>query len=531
MSNNEKKPISVHFGDAARTGLLQGATLASKAISATFGPQGGIVILEKSTGHIAPTSDGVTVAREVRPGGGLTSMGAAMVREACLKVEEIAGDGTTTTAVMVEAGIAKGVKLVTAGHCPQEIKRQIDEARAVAVEVLQEMAQPVTTEDMIKRVALIASNGDADVAGALAKGCMIAGTNGTVSIEDGVSTEIEIETKEGLELKSGFVSESFANGKMEVVLESPLVAIVNEGLQTVEDVQAVMEEASQWPNNHLLIFAPFIEGQAKSTMVMNHTKGIVQSCAVNVPGMHNWKMQYMKDIAAVSGATVVDKDAGMTHKGTFDATWFGSVKQAIISKEKTVLEAFEEADDTITERVTELKNLIDGSTSDYDRDRYRENMAALDGGLVLIRVGGVTESEMKERRGRIEDALGAVRGALEDGIIPGAGNGLLIAAQIIEQESEGRAGWEIVADMLRAPFYTLAEKGDTHGQVAEFQTSQVNMWEYEGWDPVLGQTRNLLQEPSIVDSARMATASITAAASVAGTMLTAEAALTWVRSK
>jgi len=383
---------------------------------------------------------------------------------------------------------------------------------------------------MVRCVALIAANGDEDVAAALATGCMAAGTNGTVTIEDGVSTGIEIEMKEGLEIDSGFVTDTFANGKTEVTLEAPLVAIINQGLSTVEDVQAVMEEASQWPNNHLLLFAPYIEGPAKATMAMNHKKGVVQCCAVNVPGFQNWKLQYMKDIAAVSGATLIDKDAGLKHTGSFDATWFGSVKKAVISSKKTTLESFEEADETISERIRELKGLAAGSTSDYDRDRFNENAAGLDGGLVIVRVGGATEMEMKERRGRIEDALGAVRGALEDGILPGAGNGLLLAGDILLQDANGRAGWEIVGHMLKSPFHVLAEKGDTHGAVAEDRViREGDIWEYSGWDPVSASVRNLLEGSPIIDSVRMAVAATEASVSVAGTLLTCEAALTTKR--
>lgn len=528
------KPVKVSYGTEAREGLLRGAALAARAIGTTFGPQGGIVILEKATGNIAPTSDGVTVAREVRPGTGLEAMGAAVVREACLKVEENAGDGTTTTAVMSYAALLAGNKLVAAGFCPVQLKREMDEARAVAVSILQEIAKPVTSEEMVRCVAFIAANGDNDVAQALAKGCMAAGNNGTVTIEDGVSTDIEIEMKEGLEITSGFISDAFANGKLEVVLDAPLVAIINQGLSTVEDVQAVMEEASQWPNNHLLLFAPYIEGQAKSTLAMNHTKGIVSSCAVNVPGMHNWKLEYMKDIAAISGATIVDKDAGMTHIGAFDANYFGSVKKAVVNTKKTVLESFPEADETITARVQELQSLAASSTSDYDGDRFKENAAALDGGLVIIKVGGTTEMEMKERRGRIEDALGAVRGAIEDGVLPGAGNGLLLAGEIVLQEAQGRKGWEVVGEMLKAPFRVLAEKGDTLGQVAELKLDMhenrgADLHEFEGWDPVAKVVRNLMDAPTLIDSVRMAVAATEAAVSVSGTLLTCEAAMADVK--
>ena len=528
---NEKKPIRVVSGLKARQGMLHGATLAAKAIGCTFGPKGGTVLLEKAFNHVAVTSDGVTVSREVKPGPGLTGLGATLIREACMKVEQMAGDGTTTTAILAQAALQAAQKLVIAGFDPVQISREMHEATEVAVSLIQELAAPVETQQMIESVALLSSNGDQEVAESLAKACMMAGTEGTVSVEDGVALEIEIEAKDGLEVPSGFASEHFAPNGIEREMSSPLVAVLGSGLSSVEDIRHMLEEASQWPDNHLLIFAPFIEGPALQTMVMNNTKGVIHSCAVKVPGTGRWQEEWLLNLAAVSGATFVDPKQGFNFNTRFDPEWFGSVNKAVINSKLTTLESFPEAQDTISQRVAQIKAQAESSTSDYDADRLNEQAASLAGGLIILKVGGVTEAAMKERRARIEDSLGAIRGALEEGVVPGAGNGLLLIANILEAEAEGRRGWNIVADALRQPFINLAQSCETNGEVAQMllKLNEADITAFEGFDPVSGEVRNLMEGNPIVDSAKMARCAVTASMSIAATMVTAESAILQTR--
>jgi len=521
----DKKPIRVVSGTNARKGILNGAGIAAKAIGCTFGPKGGIVLLDKAFNHIQATSDGVTVSREVQPGPGLTGLGAAMIKEACLKVEQMAGDGTTTTAIVAYQALWEGQKLAIAGFDPVALSREMKEASEMAVALVAELAIPIKSQDLVESVALIASNGDQEVAEALAKACMMAGTEGTVSVEDGVTLGLEIETKDGMELPSGWASEYFTNNGVDRDLKAPLVAVVSTGLQTVADVQAILEEASQWPDNHLLLFAPFIEGEALQTMVVNNKKGIVHSCAVKVPGTGRWQEEWLQNLAAVSGATLIDPKQGFDHRGSFDAEWFGSVHKALVTQKVTTLESFPEAAETISQRVREIKAQASSSTSDYDADRLNEQAAGLSGGLIILRVGGITEAVMKERRARIEDSLGAIRGALEEGVVPGAGNGLLLLGDILEAEANGRHGWKIVANALRQPFMKLAESGGTHGEVAKLHTKDADIPSFEGFDPVTCEVRNLLEGSPIVDSAKMARCVISAAISVASTLITAETAI------
>lgn len=525
--NKPKKPIRVVNGLDARKGILAGAEIAAKAIGCTFGPRGGTVLLEKAFNHVAVTSDGVTVSREVKPGKGLVALGATMVREACMKVEQLAGDGTTTTAVLAYGAMSASQKLVAAGYCPMQMATEMREAGNVAVSLIQEVAQPIRTQEMIESVALLSSNGDQEVAEALAKATMMAGSEGTVSVEDGMSLGIEIETKEGLEIPAGFASPYFAPNEIEREMKAPLVAVLGTGVQSVEDIRHVLEEASQWPDNHLLLFAPFIEGAALQTMVMNHKKGVIHSCAIKVPGSGRWQEEWMLNLAAVSGATYVDPSQGFDFRKGFDPEWFGSVSKATVESKKTVLEAFPEAMETISARVQQIKAQAESSTSDYDADRLNEQAAGLAGGLIILKVGGVTEAAMKERRARIEDSLGAVRGALEEGVIPGAGNGLLLIANILEAEAEGRAGWKIIANALKEPFIKLAESCETNGEVAQMKLELTNadIVAFEGFDPVIQKVRNLMEGSPLVDSAKMARCAVSTAVSVASTVVTAETAL------
>ncbi len=528
---NEKKPIRVVSGLAARQGLTFGAGVAAKTIGCTFGPRGGTVLLEKAFNHVAITSDGVTVSREVDLGIGLAGVGAALIKEACLKVEQMAGDGTTTTAILAHAALRAAQKLVIAGFDPVQISREMKEATDVAVSLIQELSEPVQTQQMIESVALLASNGDKEVAESLAKACMMAGTEGTVSVEDGIALEIEIEAKDGLEVPAGFVSERFAPNGIEREMTSPLVAVIGSGLSSVDDIRHILEEASQWPDNHLLLFAPFIEGPALQTMVMNNAQGTIQSCAVKVPGTGRWQEEWLLNLAAISGATFVDPKQGFSWGGGFDPEWFGSIHKAVISHKLTTLESFPEAQDTISQRVHEIKVQAETTTSDYDADRLNEQAASLAGGLVLLKVGGVTEAAMKERRARIEDSLGAIRGALEEGVIPGAGNGLLLIGDILEAEAEGRSGWKIVADALRQPFVALAQSCETNGDVAQMllKFNEADITAFVGFDPVSGEVRNLMEGDPIVDSAKMARCAVTAAMSIAATMVTAETAIIQTR--
>jgi len=263
-------------------------------------------------------------------------------------------------------------------------------------------------------------------------------------------------------------------------------------------------------------------------MVMNDQKGVVRSCAVKVPGVHTWRRETLKDVAAVTGATLVDPASGMSFKD-FDPEWFGSARRATVGTSKTVVEAYDEASEQLESRISELMACASSSSSDYDRDRYAERAAEIGGGLVVLRVGDVTEAAAKERRGRIEDALGAVRGALEAGVVPGACNGLHLVGDILEEEAEGRHGWKILAESLRAPLKVLAHSGGTAGAVASSQVKDAEGWDFEGWDPVQNRIRSLLEDPVLVDSARSAEAVIRAAASSAAMLVTCEAAIEGVR--
>ena len=537
MQRKPKKQIL--FGQDARTELLTGANIASATIAKTLGPRGGTVILDKGNNQQLVTSDGVSVAREITLYNKMHNMGAEMIKSACARVEEEAGDGTTTTAMLTNTILKKGAKYIAAGGVdPISIQRGINKAVSFCVDLIQDWGKPVHTEKEITQVAMVATNGDEDISKALAKSCMIAGATGSITVEDGVSMDVEVIIKEGIELDAGWASPYFcdAEDKSEIMLESPLVAVVKGKVNSIDDVRAILEEGSQWPNPKL-IFSLHTEGEALRTMIINHKKGVVKCCAVNVPGMHRWKEEWLEDIAALSGATLIDPDKSMKTKD-FQPEYFGSLQKVIVKNKTTTIEAFEEAHDGLMERLKQLNHKMLSSTSDYDRDKYQERIAQLEGGLVILRVGGVSEMAMKERRARIEDALGAIRGALEEGVLPGAGNTLLLLSQALKAEEavafdgdddySELVGWRLLADALPQPFYHISESCGVNGQVAEDRIANAldeHFTLFTGWDPIQQKVRNLCDEPGILNSARTVRTAIQTAASIAGTLLTCEAAI------
>lgn len=536
MQRKPKKHIL--FGHDARNELLKGANIASTTISKTLGPKGGTVILDKGNNQQLVTSDGVSVAREIELYNKMQNMGSQMIIQACSRTEEEAGDGTTTTAMLTNAILKQGAKLVTAGGFdPITIQRGLNEASKLCTELIGGWSKPVHTEDEILQVARISTNGDEEISQALAKACMIAGATGSITVEDGVSMEVEVDIKEGLEMNAGWASPYFCNteDKTELILESPLVAVVKGKLNSIDDVRAILEEGSQWPNPKL-IFSLQTSGEALRTMIINHQKGIVKCCAINVPGMHRWKDEWLEDIAALSGATLIDPETGL--KPTeFKPEHFGSLKKVFVKDKLTTIEAFEEAHEGLEERLKHLQHKMGSSTSDYDRDKFQERIAQLEGGLIILRVGGVSEIAMKERRARIEDALGAIRGALEEGVVPGAGNTLLLLSQALQSEMDDmydntqvneRAGWQLLSNALCEPFYHIAESCGINGKIAEDRIANAldeHFTLFTGWDPLSKRVRDLKDEPGILNSARTVRTAIQTAVSIAGTLLTCEAAI------
>ena len=516
-----------------RAKLLAGAKLLAKTVAVTYGPKGRTAMLDRAAGLLA-TKDGVTVAREVVLADPVESMGAETIKEACAKVNEQVGDGTTSVAIVAAALLEECHKLVSAGFDPMRVAEGIKGAAERAIQIVEDMALPIESQEHLEHVALVASNGDEEIARTLAEACMAVGNDGTISVQDGVSTGIVLDFKDGMEIDKGAISPGFLreSGGVERLIEGPLVAVFGVPLREVEDVQQVLEESSQWPAHDLLLFAESVEGKALTTMLMNDAKDVVRSVAVAAPGFGPKRTGYLRDIAALAGATFVDPTL-MDFRKRFDPDWFGSFRKAMVKARTTTMEAYAEAGETIGERIAELKREAHTLTSDYDRDQHAERIAKLAGGLCVMRVGGPTEIALKERRGRVEDALGSVRGALEEGVVPGAGSAYLTVADCLPNEhdgSEGGQGWEALAKALKAPLATLASNAGHDGRAIAWRAVSVREaageypidWCWIGWDAMAEGFRDLREEPRVIDPAPVVKAVIKSAASVAATLLTAE---------
>jgi chaperonin GroEL len=532
MSN----PKQIHFGVEARSKLLDGALKLSKTVGVTYGPHGRTALIQRMAGMLV-TKDGVTVAREINLSDPVENMGAEIMKQCCLTVNEQAGDGTTTTSIIAASILQQGHKLVVSGYDPMQIAKGLREAGSVVREFFEAIATPVEDEAALKRVAMISSNGDEEVAENLSKACIAVGNEGTVSIEDGTSVGIELLFKDGLEIDKGWASPYFGHEKQERPMEGPLVAVVNKTLSTAQDVISIMEEASQWPDNHLLLICGNIAGEALQTMVMNDQKGVVKCCAVIAPGFGHHKPEWLKDIAALSGATIIDENTGLDHK-SFDPAWFGSFRKATVKTKSSIFEAYEEATETVQSRIAELKGQEAATTSDYDRDRIQERLAKLTGGFCVMRVGGFSEEAMKERRARIEDALSSVQSSLRTGIVPGGGVSYLCAAEVLQdvgfQEGDFGKGQEILAKALQAPIRKIAENAyhePTHilyEVLRRRESEEEGSW--LGWDALTNTFRDFGEDPFIIDPTQVAISCVDAAVSVAASLLTAESSISSIES-
>ena len=517
-------PKSILQGAAARKQILQGARPLAQVVATTYGPHGRTVLLDRASGLLA-TKDGVTVAREVELEDPVENLGCKVLKDACIKVNNEVGDGTTTAAVLAGALMEEGSRLAFAGL---DVPQLVAGMRAAGHEVerlLSEMKQPATTQEDLERIALTASNGDKDISAKLAEACLAVGKDGTITVEDAHTPGVELVFHDGMVIDRGVASATLLKGGTERVLERPLVAVIGASLRTMADVQDVMECASQWPGSPLLIFALDILGEALDTVVINDTRGVMQCVAVNSPGFHGRKQEMLKDIAALTGADYVNPEVGDNFH-QWDAQWFGTLQKATVEGRKATLVAAEGTGGLVTARIAEIRARSE-SVSDYDTDRDNERIAKLSGGLAVLKVGGWTEAEMKERRARIEDALGAVRAALEGGVLPGAGTAYIRAAVLLGPRSTSDTaydcGWGAVRKALSQPLTTLADNAGLPGVVLVDEVRAAAGW--HGWDALANKVRNLREDPAVLDPCPVVISALAAAVSAVSTLLTVEASI------
>ena len=507
-------PKDITLGLNARNQILQGALKAAQAISVTYGPLGRTALLDRMAGLLA-TKDGVTVARELHLENSLENMGCQLLKTACLKVNNQTGDGTTTVAILTAAILIEGSKAVAAGTNPRQLAQELQDAGKQAIKYIRSLALSVRTQKELEYIALISCNGDDEIAKLMAEACMAVGQDGMIVIEDGQHVDSKLEFKDGVELGCGPVGAShtnmggFMHNQTERVMDGTLVAVIRASLRTLDDIKDILEVASQWPDNPLLVFAGDVDGDALRTMILNDHKNVLKSCAFNAPAFRNQE-DFLKDVAVLAGAHMVDPMIDDIRN--WNSEWFGSFRQANIKWDRTIITTYSDKFEFAQARIKELKQ--QETDSDFDRGRILERIAKLSGGMAVLKMGGVTEIALKERRARVEDVLGSTRAALKDGMVPGGGRAYQLAAQAIDNP--------ILKKALLQPINIQAQQ---LGLSATIITESLQDEPWIGWDVLLNQVRNLQDDPMIADPTLVVESVIKAAVSVASTLLTVEAAV------
>lgn len=495
----------------------------ARATGVTLGPGGRTVLLDRMAGILA-TKDGVTVAREVDLPDRVAALGCSILKDACVKTSRDAGDGTTTTAVIAAALLRGGQRLISAGIDPWALARSLREAGGLAERLVRELAVPVEDQDLLERVALLASNGDESIACLLAEGAMAAGAEGTILIEDAYGVDDDLLVKEGMEVQKGAHPAFLPGG--ERTLEGALVAVVTDRLTSFEDVRAILEEGSQFGKHPILVLAEAVEAEALATMHLNNERGLVECAAVGVAAYRSDLI--LEDLAALAGATLVGRKAplGFDHRA-FQPEWFGSFRKVVLQSKKTTCTAQEDKRPALDQHIAMLQREAEVLTSDFDKDRHRERIAQLVGGLVLLRIGGVTEAARKERRARVEDALGAVRAALKGGVVPGGGVAYLLLSELLSK-GQPDIGGRLLAEALRAPLARIAQNAGEDGRATldRVERARGDGANWIGWDAVTGEVRDLMDDPPVIDPAPVVEQAVRSAVSAVSTLLTAEVVLT-----
>jgi len=516
------------FGDDARRKILQGIQTLNDAVKVTMGPTGKVVVIEKSFGAPNVTKDGVTVAKEVEIKDPFENMGAQMVKEVAEKSSKVAGDGTTTATVLTEAIYREGLKIITSGANPTEVKRGIDKAVQAAVDAIAKLSTKIKSSAEIAQVGTISANSDEEIGKLLAEAMDKVGKDGVITVEEAKSTETKLDLVEGMQFDKGYSSPYFAAGNeaQEVNQEKPLILVYEKKISNLREFLPLLEKVAQ-AGKPLLVIAEEVEGEALAALVVNKLRGTLNVCAVKAPGFGDRRKAMLQDIAVLTGAKFLAEDLGEKLENV-ELADLGTAKIVTIDKETTTIieGAGKKAD--IQGRINQIKQQIDVTTSDYDKEKLQERLAKLSGGVAVINVGAATEPEMKEKKARIEDALHATRAAVEEGIVPGGGVALLRAKKAIEDVAKGldhdqKLGAEIVLKAVESPAKQIAENAGKNGAVivAEILANKGNF----GYNARKGEFEDLVKA-GVVDPAKVTRVALQNAASVAGLMLTVESMIT-----
>jgi chaperonin GroEL len=515
----------LYFNTEARAALKRGVDQLAEAVKVTLGPKGRNVVIDKKFGSPTITKDGVTVAKEVELSDPIENMGAQMVKEVATKTSDLAGDGTTTATVLAQAIFREGLKNVTAGANPMALKRGIDKAVAAVVDELKAISVPTTGKKEIAQVGTISANNDKEIGDLIAEAMEKVGKDGVITVEEAKGLETTLETVEGMQFDRGYVSPYFVTDpdKMEAVLEDGVILIHDKKISSMKDLLPILEKVAQL-GKPLLIIAEDIEGEALATLVVNKLRGTLRVCAVKAPGFGDRRKAMLQDVAVLTGGQVISEEVGFKLENTA-VTDLGRAKRIVVDKDNTTIIDGAGTDDAIQGRVKEIKAAVEKTTSDYDREKLQERLAKIAGGVAVINVGAATESEMKEKKARVEDALHATRAAVEEGIVPGGGVALIRAQRALKDlkfaDHDEQVGVDIIRRAIEEPIRMIVQNAGGEGSmvVEKVRSAKDNTFGYNA----LTDTYEDLVQAGVIDPTKVTRTALQNAASIAGLLLTTEA--------
>ena len=516
----------LHFNVDARAALKRGVDQLAEAVKVTLGPKGRNVVIDKKFGAPTVTKDGVTVAKEIELSDALENMGAQMVKEVATKTSDLAGDGTTTATVLAQAIFREGLKNVTAGSNPMALKRGIDKAVTAVVEELHKISVPTKGKKEIAQVGAISANNDKEIGDLIAEAMEKVGKDGVITVEEAKGLETTLETVDGMQFDRGYLSPYFVTDpdKMEAILEDAVILIHDKKISSMKDLLPILEKVAQM-GKPLLIIAEDIEGEALATLVVNKLRGTLRVCAVKAPGFGDRRKAMLQDVAVLTNGQVISEEVGFKLENAV-ITDLGSAKRIVVDKDNTTLIDGGGDTDKIQGRVKEIRTTIDKSTSDYDKEKLQERLAKLAGGVAVINVGAPTESEMKEKKARVEDALHATRAAVEEGIVPGGGVAFIRAQKVLKvlklEDAEEQIGVEIIRKAIEEPMRIIVANAGGEGSIVVEKIRASKEGAAYGYNALTDEYEDLVKA-GVIDPTKVTRTALQNAASIAGLLLTTEA--------
>jgi chaperonin GroEL len=522
----------IKYSNIARGELLEGVNKLADAVKVTMGPRGRNVLLQRSFGAPHITKDGVSVAKEIELADEIENMGAQLVKEVASKTADEAGDGTTTATVLAQAVFKEGLKNVTAGANPIELKRGMDKAMAAIIEELKKMSKPVENKEQIAQVATISANSDKVIGELIAEAMEKVGKDGVITVEEGKSLNDELEVVEGMQFDRGYLSPYFVTNseKMVAELSDAYVLLYDKKISNMKELLPLLEKVVQAGNKPLLIIAEDVEGEALTTLVVNRLRGTINVTAVKAPGFGDRRKAMLQDIAILTGGTVISEELGRNLESA-ELSDLGKAGRIVVDKDNTTIVDGAGNKEDIEARVSQIKSEIENTTSDYDKEKLQERLAKLSGGVAVIKVGAATETEMKEKKDRVDDALSATKAAVEEGIVIGGGAAVLKAANRINLDLEGdqKIGADIVVRAVKAPIKQIAENAGFDGGVVVYNVENSENENY-GFNAATGEYVDMF-EVGIIDPAKVERVALQNAVSVSSLLLTTEATVTEIKEE